>query len=116
MDFGNRGGGFRVAFGIDRGGRWCVLSPILLFNRWASPKVVAGVASGFILVNSISGLFGVLSTGAKLPNQLPIWLVAVCVGGFIGATYGSKRLADPMLNKLLSLVLVIAGLKMLANF
>jgi uncharacterized membrane protein YfcA len=67
-------------------------------------------------VNSISGLFGVLSTGAKLPNQLPIWLVAVCVGGFIGATYGSKRLADPMLNKLLSLVLVIAGLKMLANF
>lgn len=116
MVFGNRGGGFRVAVGIDWVGGGVFLSPILLFNRWASPKVVAGVASGFILVNSISGLFGVLSTGAKLPNQLPIWLVAVCVGGFIGATYGSKRLADPMLNKLLSLVLVIAGLKMLANF
>ena len=102
--------------GLTGVGGGVFLSPILLFNRWASPKVVAGVASGFILVNSISGLFGVLSTGAKLPNQLPIWLVAVCVGGFIGATYGSKRLADPMLNKLLSLVLVIAGLKMLANF
>lgn len=102
--------------GLTGVGGGVFLSPILLFNRWASPKIVAGVASGFILVNSISGLFGVLSTGAKLPNQLPIWLVAVCVGGFIGATYGSKRLADPMLNKLLSLVLVIAGLKMLADF
>lgn len=102
--------------GLTGVGGGVFLSPILLFNRWASPKIVAGVASGFILVNSISGLFGVLSTGAKLPNQLPIWLLAVCVGGFIGATYGSKRIADPMLNKLLSIVLVIAGLKMLANF
>lgn len=102
--------------GLTGVGGGVFLSPILLFNRWASPKIVAGVASGFILVNSISGLFGVLSTGAKLPSQLPIWLIAVCVGGFIGATYGSKRIADPMLNKLLSIVLVIAGLKMLANF
>lgn len=102
--------------GLTGVGGGVFLSPILLFNRWASPKIVAGVASGFILVNSISGLFGLLSTGAKLPNQLPIWLIAVCVGGFIGATYGSKRIADPMLNKLLSIVLMIVGLKMLANF
>lgn len=102
--------------GLTGVGGGVFLSPILLFNRWASPKIVAGVASGFIVVNSISGLFGVLSTGAKLPSQLPVWLLAVCVGGFIGATYGSKRIADPMLNKLLSIVLVIAGLKMLANF
>ena len=74
------------------------------------------MAAAFIWVNSISGLIGVLSTGAKLPSELPIWLGVVLVGEFIGATYGSKRLADPMLNKLLSLVLVIAGLKMLANF
>lgn len=102
--------------GLTGVGGGVFLSPILLFNRWASPKIVAGVASGFILVNSISGLFGVLSTGAKLPSQLPIWLLAVCVGGFIGATFGSKRLADPILNQLLSAVLLIAGLKMLANF
>lgn len=57
-----------------------------------------------------------LSTGAKLPGQLPIWLGVALVGGFIGATYGSKRFADPILNKLLSVVLLIAGLKMLANF
>lgn len=102
--------------GLTGVGGGVFLSPILLFNRWASPKVVAGVASGFILVNSISGLFGVLSTGAKLPSQLPIWLIVVFLGGFIGSTYGSKHIADPMLNKLLSVVLLIAGCKMLANF
>lgn len=102
--------------GLTGVGGGVFLSPILLFSRWASPKVVAGIASGFILLNSISGLMGVLSTGAKLPSQLPIWLGVALVGGFIGATYGSKRFADPILNKLLSVVLLIAGLKMLANF
>ena len=38
------------------------------------------------------------------------------MGGFVGATYGSKRLADPMLNKLLAVVLLIAGVKMLGIF
>jgi len=36
-------------------------------------------------------------------------------GGVIGATYGSKCLTDPRLNQLLSLVILLAGLKMLVN-
>lgn len=102
--------------GLTGVGGGVFLSPILLFSRWASPKVVAGVAAAFIWVNSISGLVGVLSTGAKLPRELPIWLAVALVGGFIGATYGSKRLSDPRLNQLLALVLFIAGLKMLVRF
>ncbi|MCP5915873.1 hypothetical protein NL317_28040, partial [Klebsiella pneumoniae] len=76
----------------------------------------AGIASAFILVNSMSGLLGLLMTGGKLPYELPIWLAVALVGGFVGATYGSKRLADPMLNKLLAVVLLIAGVKMLGIF
>lgn len=102
--------------GLTGVGGGVFLSPILLFNHWANPKTVAGIAAGFILLNSISGLFGVLSTGAKLPSELPLWLGVALAGGFIGATYGSKRFADPMLNKLLAVVLLIAGVKMLANF
>lgn len=74
------------------------------------------MAAAFIWVNSISGLIGVLSTGAKLPSELPIWLGLVLVGGFIGATYSSKYMTDPRLNQLLSLVLLLAGLKMLVKF
>lgn len=102
--------------GLTGVGGGVFLSPILLFSRWASPKVVAGVAAAFIWVNSMSGLIGVLSTGAKLPSELPIWLGVVLVGGFIGATYGSKYLTDPRLNQLLSLVLLLAGSKMLVKF
>jgi uncharacterized membrane protein YfcA len=43
-------------------------------------------------------------------------LAVALVGGFVGATYGSKRLADPMLNKLLAVVLLIAGVKMFGIF
>lgn len=101
--------------GLTGVGGGVFLSPILLFSRWASPKVVAGVAAGFILVNSVAGFFGMLSTGAKLPSELPIWLAVAVFGGLIGSTFGSKRVADPRLNQLLSLVLLVAGLKMMIN-
>jgi len=35
------------------------------------------------------------------------------LGGFIGAELGSRRLANPPIQKLLALVLVIAGIKMI---
>lgn len=101
--------------GLTGVGGGIFLSPLLLLMRWSTPKIVAGVASAFIFVNSISGLLGLLSTGVRIPSQLSFWLVAACIGGLIGATYGSKKLGDPILNKLLSIVLVIAGLKMLFN-
>jgi len=35
------------------------------------------------------------------------------VGGWIGATYGSKRAPAPVLRQLLSLVLIVAGAKLI---
>lgn len=110
------GAGLGLLSGLTGVGGGIFLSPLLLFTRWSTPKIVAGVAAAFIFVNSVSGLLGVLSTGAKIPSELPIWLTVVLVGGFLGATYGSKKLADPILNKLLAIVLLIAGAKMIANF
>jgi uncharacterized membrane protein YfcA len=80
---------------------------------WAETRATSGVAAAFILVNSIAGLAGHLSSLAYLPAQLPVWAVAVLIGGWIGAEYGSKRLATPVLRQLLSAVLVVAGLKLL---
>ena len=110
------GAGLGLLSGLTGVGGGIFLSPLLLFTRWSTPKIVAGVAAAFIFVNSVSGLLGVLSTGAKIPSELPIWLTVVLVGGFLGATYGSKKLADPILNRLLAIVLLIAGAKMIANF
>ena len=98
--------------GLTGVGGGIFLSPLLLLLGWAPIKVISGVAAAFILVNSIAGLLGVLQTAAPLPPALPYWALAAVAGGFVGAEYGSRRLANPVLKKLLALVLGIAGAKM----
>lgn len=98
--------------GLTGVGGGIFLSPLVLMMGWAETRATSAVAAAFILVNSIAGLLGHLSSISHLPGQLPVWGLAVLVGGWIGAEYGSKRLPPPALRQLLSLVLVIAGLKM----
>ena len=89
------------------------LSPILLFLRWGETRVVSGVAAAFILVNSISGLAGVMIKQPELPAGLSYWAIAAIAGGWLGSEFGSKRLNNMRIRQILSLVLLIAGLKML---
>jgi uncharacterized protein len=102
--------------GLTGVGGGIFLSPLLLFLRWAPVKVISGVAAAFILVNSIAGFLGVMTTGVEFHAALPLWIAAVLMGGFIGAEYGSKRLANPTIQRLLALVLLVAGIKMIASF
>jgi len=67
----------------------------------------------FILVNSVAGLAGQVASLAMLPPATPVLAVMAFAGGLIGSTYGARRLATPTLRRLLAVVLVIAGVKML---
>ena len=107
------GAGLGFLAGLTGVGGGIFLSPILLFFGWAKTKVISGVAAAFILVNSISGLLGILTKSNHLPAGLGYWALAAILGGWIGAEYGSKKLANPTIRKLLALVLVFAGSKML---
>ena len=102
--------------GLTGVGGGIFLSPLLLFFRCAEIRVISGIAAAFILVNSVAGLLGVMASASTpvLPAALPYWAIAAVVGGFIGAEYGSKRLGNPTIRKLLAVVLVIAGAKMIA--
>jgi uncharacterized membrane protein YfcA len=102
--------------GLTGVGGGIFLSPLLLFLRWAPVKVISGAAAAFILVNSIAGILGVMTTEVEFHAALPLWIVAVLIGGFIGAEYGSKRLANPTIQRLLASVLLVAGIKMIASF
>ncbi len=101
--------------GLTGVGGGIFLSPLLLYLRWAPLKTISGISAAFILANSLAGLAGVLSKGASLPPALPLWAVAAVLGGLVGAEYGSRRLGNSMIQKLLALVLVIAGLKMVLS-
>jgi uncharacterized membrane protein YfcA len=99
--------------GLTGVGGGIFLSPLILLMGWGSTRAVSGVSALFILVNSIAGLLGKISSLNDLPPALPYWMAAAAIGGWIGTTYGVKQLNINILQKILGVVLVIAGLKMM---
>ena len=79
---------------------------------WSSFKETAGTSSAFILLNSIAGLVGHVSSVQALPPAALPWAMAAVVGGMIGAEIGVRRLAEVNLRRL-AVVLLIAGAKMI---
>ena len=99
--------------GLTGTGGGIFLSPVLLFAGWAETRRASGMAAPFILGNSIAGLAGNFSRLASLPSTLPLWIGAVVIGAVIGSEIGNRRGRITQLRAALSLVLVIAGLKLI---
>jgi uncharacterized protein len=99
--------------GLTGVGGGIFLSPLLLYMGWSETRATSAVAAPFILVNSISGLLGHFTSVAQLPANIPLWGATAVLGGWIGASYGSKRAPTPVLRQLLSLVLIVAGSKLI---
>lgn len=107
------GGCIGLLAGLTGTGGGIFLTPIVLFMGWANAKKAAGISAPFILATSIAGILGVVSKGAELPRELPLWIGAAVAGGLAGAYLGSRRLSSPWLRRVLAVVLLIAGLKMI---
>jgi uncharacterized protein len=99
--------------GLTGTGGGIFLSPLLLLMGWAETRQTAGVSAAFILVNSIAGLLGNVSSIGSLPGFIFVLAPAAILGGFIGAEFGSKRLASANVRRLLALVLIVAGCKLI---
>ena len=99
--------------GLTGTGGGIFLSPLLLLTGWAEIRETAGVSVAFILVNSVAGLAGNLTSVRQVPAAALVWAAAAAMGGLVGARLGSRRLASTTLRRLLALVLVIAGTKLL---
>jgi uncharacterized membrane protein YfcA len=92
-----------------------ILSPVLLLMGWATMKQTAAVSALFILVNSISGLFGFVSQGGSLPASSGMLIGLVFIGGLFGAYYGSAKFNSKALRYVLSVVIGIAIFKLYAT-
>jgi uncharacterized protein len=99
--------------GLTGVGGGIFLTPLLLFANWAETKQAAGISAMFILVNSIGGLLGNYEQIQTLPPTVWLWVVAAVAGGLIGSTMGSRYFAIITLRRILSVVLVIAGVKLI---
>ena len=89
------------------------LTPLLVVSGWASPKQAAGLSAGFIVANSLSGLLARSGSDVSPLQPLPtFWLLAILLGGLVGAQLGANRFKPQLLRQILAVVLCLASLKL----
>ncbi len=85
------------------------LSPLLVFAGWADAQKATGIAACFIVVNSLAGLAGRMSSLSALPSFLPWLVLAAASGALIGTTLSLKRLSKKGVLRVLGAVLGLAA-------
>jgi uncharacterized membrane protein YfcA len=107
------GAGIGLLAGLTGTGGGIFLSPILLLTGWSEMLAASGIAAAFILANSVAGLSGNLARLGAVPPEIGLWALAVGVGAVIGSAIGNRQGRSLLLRRALSVVLVIAGVKLI---
>jgi hypothetical protein len=108
------GAGIGWLSGVVGVGGGIFLSPMLLLCRWADPKQTAASSACFILVNSVAGLSGRFAGGTMTYGTFWPFLASAFFGGLIGSQLGAHRFSGRTLRRVLSVVLIMASVKLLA--
>ena len=107
------GAGLGLLAGLTGTGGGIFLTPFILWRGWAITKTVAAVSAVFIFCNSVAGLAGHFTAAREFP-VFGIWLLAVvALGGWFGSRLGSRRYPPVLIRRLLAVVLLIAGAKLI---
>ena len=103
-----------IVSGIVGIGGGIFLIPILFLLRADSPKNIATSASLFILINSISGIFGQLSKENIFNEVLLYWplFFAVIIGGFLGNFLNLKIFSSRVLVLMTSVLVIFVAARM----
>jgi uncharacterized protein len=89
-----------------------ILSPVLIFLKWADQKQAAAVSALFIFVNSLAGLSGQMSKGIVFSSNMYLYVLIALAGGVAGSYFGARRFQQGVLKKMLAVVLIIAIVKL----
>ena len=106
------GAGLGLMSGLTGTGGGIFLTPLLILARWARTRNASAVSTLFILVNSIAGMLGNLSATRSFPSFALVLAAGAIAGGTIGSYLGSNKLPPVAVKRLLAVVLIIAGYKL----
>ena len=107
------GAGIGFLSGLTGTGGGIFLTPLLLFCRWTYTRRAAAISVVFILVNSIAGLVGYVSSGRPVPQQAWLLAIAAVAAGSAGSFLGSRRFPVRTISLLLATVLLLAAYKLI---
>jgi len=115
---GSAGGFIGLLAGITGIGGGIYLAPIIYFLRLAPARTVAGITSGFILVNSIAGLAGqMMKAGdySPLDGWIQAWplFIAVVIGGQIGSHLGAYKLPEAWIKRLTAVLMFYVAARLI---
>ena len=107
--------GFGIGFisGITGIGGGIFLSPFLNLFRWANPRIIASLASIFILVNSIAGLAGLAVAGTFEMNWDFAYkiILSVSAGGLIGSFLSNFSINVNVIRGMTALLVGYVGVR-----
>ncbi len=109
------GGSIGFLSGMVGLGGGIFLAPLLYLTKWDTPKVIAATSSFFILVNSVFGLGGQMSSPQFQMNwnfALPLML-CVLAGGQIGVRLATKKFSPVYIRRATALLAFYVGVRML---
>ncbi|MEJ1221916.1 sulfite exporter TauE/SafE family protein [Sediminicola sp. 1XM1-17] len=109
------GGAIGLLSGLVGIGGGIFLAPILNHMRWEKSIKIAALASFFILVNSISGIAGLISNGTF---QIPLWegialLASVLIGGQLGIRISLNKLTGKGIKLTTATLVFMVGVRVL---
>ena len=108
------GGMLGFVSGVVGIGGGVFLSPILFLIRAGKPKHIVTTASLFILINSISGIFGQLTKNSVFNEVTDYWylFLAVLVGGQVGNFLNLKIFPTRTLSLVTAILVIFVAIRM----
>jgi uncharacterized membrane protein YfcA len=108
------GGVIGLLSGLTGMGGGVLLAPLLIYSRWSDTRTATGLSAAFIFLNSVVALLGHWSAGNGLPTHWMLYALGAVLGGAMGAHLGSRYFSVLVIRRLLGLILLAGGLRLIA--
>jgi uncharacterized membrane protein YfcA len=111
------GGGVGLLSGLVGIGGGIFLAPILNYMKWEEPIKIAALASFFILVNSVSGILGLMASGTfeVFWPELMGFLLSVFIGGQFGVRMTLIKISPTGIRIVTAILVFIVGVRVLVT-